>query len=113
MLVVQFKNKPVTEDGDLPKKILGEIDLIQQKMIRAYLEMAEKHGKQGLWDEGVLPDFFWKGRAEVNGKRRCVCVCALLSAQPLTALPVHIMQRGWTPSCATSTRRSSSLATTS
>ena len=71
-----YKVLPSQADPHMHKKLERELPAILQKVAWAYLEYAQKYGKQSIWN--VLPKYFTRASqrvAERNNPRRAFLEC--------------------------------------
>jgi hypothetical protein len=62
LLVFLFDEIVDKVDPKLFDKCKAEMPAFMKKCVACFLDMVEKHGKKGIWDEGVLPTYFHNSR---------------------------------------------------
>lgn len=62
MLVTLFEKVVTKVDTKLQDKCNAELSTFLLKCVRCYLDLVDRHGESGIWDEGVLPPEFHRAR---------------------------------------------------
>jgi energy-coupling factor transporter ATP-binding protein EcfA2 len=63
-VIVQMWRTVIEQDSTLRDQMKQEIAALICKFNRCYRLAVQRHGHQGLWDKGVLPQYFWDQRSK-------------------------------------------------
>ena len=66
LFVIPFNHAIKKSDPDLFRRCMLELGTFLAKTVACYHHVTNKHAKQGLWDQGVLPDLFHQSRRNVQ-----------------------------------------------
>lgn len=62
MLIFLFTKVVMDVDTNLFGKCMEEMPAFMKKCVACYLQLKEKHGTRGIWDQDVLPEYFHTAR---------------------------------------------------
>jgi len=67
-LAFMFPNIVTNTDPNLYKRMLEEIGAFMKKCVACYIQLVEKFREKGIWDAGVLPEFFHITRSKLQAE---------------------------------------------
>ncbi len=68
MLIFRFGNPITNADPNLFDKCLLEIAAFMKKSVTAYHYLLDKYQHKGIWDKGVLPNYFYETKSNMQAE---------------------------------------------
>jgi hypothetical protein len=68
MLIFMFEKMVRHTDPTLFEKCLKEMPAFMKKCVSCYMQLLERFANNGIWDRGVLPDYFHRTRREMQAQ---------------------------------------------